>query len=159
MEKLTYYFTPFVIFFVYRIGMCFWELKRNEKERVKTGVFHAVKHIYTEIGLFIGATIGGVLILLFPKLWYVFAVIGAALCYFGFKMGRERGIAFDNALRELALEMKKMETEELTAEEHPAIAENATPAENTAPAENEETVSAAEEETAPAEEEQKGEIK
>ena len=123
MEKFTYYLTPFVIFFVFRIVMCFIELKRNEKERVQKQVFHAVKHIYTEIGLFTGATIGGVLILLFPKLWPFFAVIGIAAGFIGFKMGRQKGIAFDNALREIALEMEKMKTDEITTEEHPALSE------------------------------------
>ena len=126
MEKLTYYLTPFVIFFVYRIVMCFIELKRNEKERVRKGVFHGVKHIYTEIGLFIGATIGGVLVLMMPRLWPVFTVIGLALCFIGFRLGRKRGIAFDAMLREVALEMQRMETDELTTQEHPAIEENAT---------------------------------
>ena len=123
MEKFTYYFTPFVIFFVFRIVMCFIELKRNEKERVRKQVFHAVKHIYTEIGLFAGATVGGVLMLIFPRLWYFFAIIGIAAAYIGFKLGRQKGIAFDNALREIALEMEKMKTDELTGEEHPALTE------------------------------------
>lgn len=165
MEKLTYYLTPFVIFFVFRIVMCFIELKRNEKERVKKGVFHGVKHIYTEIGLFIGATIGGVLILLMPKLWFIFAIIGAGLCYVGFQMGRKRGIAFDNALREIALEMQKMEAEELTCEDHPAIADASvteedsptTEGENTEVSHDTEEVNQDTQEIAPADEEQEGE--
>lgn len=169
MKKFIFYFTPFVIFFIYRIVMCLIELKRNEKFRVKKGKFYSVKHIYAEIGLFSGATIAGVLILLMPQLWFIFAALGVALCYFGFKIGRQKGIEFDNALRELALEMQKMETDELTYEEHPAIAENATQTDEAnesdeesdhSPAEEEcnaESAKTAEEENAPVAEEQERE--
>jgi hypothetical protein len=125
MEKFLYYVTPFVIFFFYRIIMCFIELKRNERERVRKNVFHSVKHLYAEIGLFSGAAVGGLLVLLMPRLWYVFLVITVALSAIGYKLGRQRGIAFDDMLRELALEYKRLHAESLETEEHPALAENA----------------------------------
>lgn len=125
MEKFLYYVTPFVIFFFYRIIMCFIELKRNERERVRKNVFHSVKHLYAEIGLFSGAAVGGLLVLLMPRLWYVFLVITVALSVIGYKLGRQRGIAFDDMLRELALEYKRLHAESLETEEHPALAENA----------------------------------
>lgn len=121
-ENLYSYMVPICIFCVYRIAVCFMELGRIKTLREKKGVFRSVRSQYTEIGTFTLALVGGILTCLIPKLWFVFILLMFALGFIGFRIGRNKGTETDNIYREVALEMKKMETDELDGhEEHPVL--------------------------------------
>lgn len=120
--NLYRYMIPICLFYVYRIVVCFMELGRIKTLRDKKGIFRSVRSQYTEIGTFTLALVGGILTCLMPKAWFVCMVLMFVLGYIGFKIGRNKGTEMDNIYREVAKEMKKMETDELEGRpEQPAL--------------------------------------
>lgn len=121
-DNLLSYMIPVCLFCVYRIIVCLMELGRTKTLREKRGVFHSVRSQYSQIGTFSLALIGGILTCLMPRLWYFFMLVMVALGYAGYRIGRSRGQEMDEIYRQVALEMKKMETEELTGRQNrPAL--------------------------------------
>lgn len=121
-ENLYRYMVPICLFYVYRIIVCFLELGRMKTLREKKGIFRSVRSQYTEIGTFTLALVGGILTCLMPKAWFVCMVLMFVLGYIGFRIGRNKGTEMDNIYRDVAIEMKKMETEELEGRpEQPAL--------------------------------------
>ena len=120
--NLYRYMIPICLLYVYRIIVCLMELGRIKTLRDKKGIFRSVRSQYTEIGTFTLALAGGILTCLMPKAWFVGMVLMFVLGYVGFKIGRNKGTEMDNIYRDVALEMKKMETEELEGRpEQPAL--------------------------------------
>lgn len=110
--NLYRYMIPICLFYVYRIIVCFMELGRIKTLRDKKGIFRSVRTQYTEIGTFTLALVGGILTCLMPKAWFVCMVLMFVLGYIGFRIGRSKGTETDNIYRDVAQEMKRMETEE-----------------------------------------------
>ena len=121
-DNLYRYMIPICLLCVYRIIVCFLELGRIKTLREKKGIFRSMRSQYTEIGTFTLALVGGVFTCLVPKVWYFLIPLMFVLGYIGFRIGRSKGTEMDNIYREVALEMKKMETEELDGRpEQPAL--------------------------------------
>ena len=116
-DNLYRYMIPICLLCVYRIIVCFLELGRIKTLREKKGIFRSMRSQYTEIGTFTLALVGGVFTCLVPKVWYFLIPLMFVLGYIGFRIGRSKGTEMDNIYREVALEMKKMETDELESRE------------------------------------------
>lgn len=99
-EHLDSIFIPLCALCVVRIIMCLLELRRSERLRRNKRIVHARHGQYTEIGIFSGALLGGILALLLGRLWLIGVAVMIALGWIGGHLGRKKGLAVDEQLRQ-----------------------------------------------------------
>lgn len=120
-DHLYSYMIPICLLCVYRIGVCLLELGKIKSLRDKEGKFRSSKSQYTEIYCFGFALIGGILTCLLRELWFVFIPVTVILGVIGGKLGAKKGREIDELWRDVAEEMRKMETPEIENAPQPAL--------------------------------------
>ncbi|NLU23169.1 MAG: hypothetical protein GXW99_00310 [Clostridiales bacterium] len=107
MPVIIDYMIPITAFFLLRFGMCFRDLSHARKKREQTGVLRPVKSIYREMGSWLGAALGGILVVIFhnpPSLYFFIAVAFVLVCagrLFGSRYGAEQDAILEMAEDEL----------------------------------------------------------
>lgn len=95
MPVITEYMIPITAFFLLRYGMCFRDLAHTRKRSADAGVYLPVKRVYQEMGLWLGAAAGGILIILFAETPYPFIALTAVLMLLGRWLGGGYGLRRD----------------------------------------------------------------